>query len=140
MKSKQVIILITLIVCLCVPIIMILAQEEEPVTLRTLTVDWYEASRVGVKLQYRGYDNTPNILYLPRSFEKKYYRFVRAPRETAQQGLPILIIRMRGKEVLFIDIYTQFEDGKAARIAKFNEKDMEKFREVESSGRIEMKF
>jgi len=140
MKVKQAIILITLIVCLATPIIVILAQEEEPVTLRTLTVDWYEASKVGVKLQYRGFDNTPYILYLPRSFEKKYYRFVRAPRETAQQGLPILIIRMRGKEVLFIDIYTQFEGGKAARIAKFDDKDIEKFREVESSGRIEIKF
>jgi hypothetical protein len=118
----------------------ILAQDvERNITVRTLSVDWYSSSQIGVKVTYRGYDNEAHLLYLPRSFEKKYFRFVRAPVGVAEHGLPVLIVRMEDQEVIFVDIYTKHMRG-AGRIAEFDDKDMANFKAAEDSGKVTVTF
>ena len=120
---------------------MIFAQDNSNVlTLRTLTVDWYQYAGKGVKLQYRSFDNYPHILYLPLSFERKFYRFVEAPKGVGDfQGLPVLLVHMRGSKIDFIDIYTKYmmKDGK---IAVFDQKDIDNFAAAEKKGTVELNF
>jgi len=117
------------------------AQEDtERVTLRTLSVDWYEYSGAGVKLQYRTFNDEPVILYLPASFERELFRFVDTPKEYGGvQSLPILLVHMKGQEVIFIDIYTRFMRTKG-RISDFKQQDMDNFAAQEQKGKIELKF
>jgi hypothetical protein len=120
---------------------LLFAQEaSEKLTLRTMTVDWYQYAGPGVKLQYRSYDNRPVILYLPLSFEKKFYRFVEAPKYASDNhALPVLLVHMRGSDVIFIDIYTRYM-MKEGRIADYNQTDLDNFRAAEEKGRIELIF
>ena len=117
------------------------AQEKSTdVTLRILTVDWYQYAGPGVKIQYRTYDNRPMTLYLPLSFESKLYRFVEAPKNAGDnQALPALLVHMKGSDVVFIDIYTRYMMEKG-QIADFNQKDIENFAAAEKKGYIELIF
>jgi len=115
-------------------------QNNNQISIRTFHVDWYMYSVEGVKLQYRTFNHMPVVLYLPASFQNKFYRFVEAPKGSGStQGLPIIIVHLKGKDVTFIDIYTlyQKEDG---LIASFTKKDLEKFKEIEKKGKIEFIF
>lgn len=111
---------------------------EQP-TIRSLPVDYYASNRDGVKILYRSFDNVQHYLYLPKSFEGSKYRFVMAPKGVGTGGLPALIVRMRGKEVIFVDIYTRYLRS-AASIADFNDEDLSRFKAVEEKGKIEMEF
>lgn len=115
-------------------------ENEEKVTLRTLFVDWYATSKEGVKLQYRTFANNPEILYLPRSFERTLYRFIETPKNYGgAQSLPFLLIHMKGKEIIFIDIYTRYMRTKGI-IADVTQKDIENFESQEQKEKIELKF
>ena len=115
-------------------------ENEEKVTLRTLFVDWYATSKEGVKLQYRTFANNPEILYLPRSFERKLYRFIETPKNYGgAKSLPFLLIHMKGKEIIYIDIYTRYMRTKCI-IADVTQKDIENFESQEQKEKIELKF
>jgi hypothetical protein len=115
-------------------------SQENELTLRMLSVDWYSYSGEGVKLQYRTFENEPMLLYLPVSFEKKYYRFVDTPKDYAGgNSLPMLLVHMKGSEIIFIDIYTRHQRTKG-RIAKFDRQDLENLKEQEQKDQIELKF
>ncbi len=139
MKKLAILLVLALTLAALLPQTMLAQDEERNITYRTLYVDWYSSSRIGVKVKYRGYDNEAHLLYLPRSFEKKYYRFVRAPQGVADHGLPILIVRMEDKEIIFVDIYTKYLRG-AGRIAEFNDEDMANFKAAEDSGKVAITF
>ena len=116
------------------------AQSTGKITLRSLAVDWYEGSSVGVKLQYRDFENQVHILYLPKSFEKKYFRFVEAPKNYANMsGLPMLLVHMKDKDIMYVDIYTEYMRRKA-RIANFTQEDMDNFKAAEQKGKVELAF
>jgi hypothetical protein len=117
------------------------AQEQPAtVTLRTLPVDWYEVAGEGVKAVYRTFNNDPVPLYLPSSFERKLFRFIETPREYGgTSSLPFLLVHMRGPDVIFVDIYTKFMRTDA-RIADFDENDVENFKSQEQKGKIELRF
>jgi hypothetical protein len=116
------------------------AQSTGKVTLRSLTVDWYESSNVGVKLQYRDFENQVHILYLPRAFEKKYFRFVEAPKNYANMsGLPMLLVHMKDKDIMYVDIYTEYM-RKKARTANFTQEDLDNFKAAEQKGKVELAF
>jgi hypothetical protein len=116
------------------------AQSTGKITLRSLTVDWYESSSVGVKLQYRDFENQVHILYLPKAFERKYFRFVEAPKNYANMsGLPMLLVHMKDQDIMYIDIYTEYMRRKA-RIADFTQEDMDNFKAAEQKGRVELAF
>jgi len=115
-------------------------DNSEVLTLRTLTVDWYQYAGKGVKIQYRSYNNTPYFLYLPISFERKLYRFVEAPKGAGDfQGLPVLLVHMRGSKIEFIDIYTRYMMS-GGKIAVFDQKDIDNFAAAEEKGTIELNF
>ena len=115
-------------------------SQDNALTLRTLAVDWYSYSGEGVKIQYRTFENEPVLLYLPGSFEKKYYRFVDTPKDYAGvNSLPMLLVHMKGSEIIFIDIYTRHQRSKG-QIANFNQKDLDNFREQEQKGQLVLKF
>ncbi len=140
LKSILTAILISGLAVIFIHVAPVYAQQQEKVSVRTLPVDWYMYSGAGVKLQYRNFNNDPVILYLPASFENKLYRFVEAPPSSgSRQGLPVLLVHMKGNRVVFIDIYTQFQRKKGL-IADFSEDDLKKFKEAESKGSIEIKF
>ena len=140
-KNNPLILLLLLGIFMIIPFVLQAQnQNESQISVRTLHVDWYMYSVDGVKLQYRTYTDEPVILYLPSSFEDKFYRFVEAPKGSGStQGLPILIVHLKGKEVVFVDIYTRYEkqDG---LIANFTAEDLKKFKEAEAKGKIELKF
>jgi hypothetical protein len=118
----------------------VLSQDDlEQATIRTLPIDYYAANKDGVKILYRSFDNVQRYLYLPKSFEGSKYRFVMAPKGVGTGGLPALIIRMRDKEVIFVDIYTRYLRTSAS-IADFNDEDMKRFKAAEEKGTIEMEF
>ena len=140
MEKKWGLILIAAIFLITLPIIVNAQDSNQKVSIRTLPVDWYKYSGVGVKLQYRNFNNEPIILYLLASFENKYFRFVEAPPNSgSRQGLPVLIVHMKGNEVAFIDIYTQYGRPKGL-IGEFSKEDLEKFKKVEEEGKIVIKF
>jgi hypothetical protein len=115
-------------------------EMDEKVTLRSLSVDWYSYSGDGVKLQYRTFKNNPVVVYFPKSFEKKYYRFVDTPPDYAGvKSLPMLLIHLKGDEVIFVDIYTRHMRSKAL-ITDFTQEDLESFRVQEKVGKISLKF
>jgi hypothetical protein len=120
---------------------LIFAQDNSNVlTLRTLTVDWYQYAGKGVKIQYRTFDHNPELLYLPLSFERKLYRFVEAPKGVGDfQGLPVLLVHMRGSKIIFIDIYTKYM-MKGGKIAVFDQNDLDNFAAAEEKGTIELVF
>jgi len=109
-------------------------------SIRTLPVIWYAYSTDGVKLQYRNFENNPVVLYLPKDFEKKYYRFVKAPKNSGSiQGLPVLIVHLKEGKVTFIDIYTQYMKKKAL-IAEFTAQDKEMFQKAKEKGTVDIQF
>ena len=115
-------------------------QTTGKATLRSLSVDWYQSSGAGVKLQYRSFENKAYILYLPRAFEKKYFRFVEAPKNYANMsGLPLLLVHMKDQDILYVDIYTEYM-RKKARFAEFTQEDMDNFKAAEQKGKIELDF
>jgi hypothetical protein len=115
-------------------------EMDEKVTLRSLSVDWYSYSGDGVKLQYRTFKNNPVVVYFPKSFEKKYYRFVDTPPDYAGvKSLPMLLIHLKGDDVIFVDIYTRHMRSKAL-ITDFTQEDLESFRVQEKVGKISLKF
>jgi hypothetical protein len=141
MKKKTVWVLSIIICLVLLSAPLVFAQDDsQKLTLRTLTVDWYQYAGPGVKLQYRSFDNRPMILYLPLSFERKLYRFVEAPKSSGDySSLPVLLVHMKGSDVVFVDIYTTYMMQKG-KIAEFNQKDLENFKAVEKKGKIELIF
>jgi hypothetical protein len=139
MKKLLIGILLLLLATLCIPTIPVAQDEPDKVTIRTLSIDYYAADINGVKVMYRGFDNVQRYLYLPKSFEGTYYRFVMAPKGVGTGGLPALIFRMRGTEVLFVDIYTKYLRANAS-IADFTEEDLEQFRAAEERGKVVLEF
>jgi hypothetical protein len=140
MKNKIIwVLIITCFAVLSTPLIF--AQDDsQKLTLRTLTVDWYQYAGQGVKIQYRSFDNRPMILYLPLSFERKLYRFVEAPKSSGDySALPVLLVHMRGSNVVFVDIYTTYMMQKG-QIAEFDQNDLENFKAAEEKGEIELIF
>ncbi len=117
------------------------SQEiNEKVTLRSLAIDWYTYSGDGVKLQYRTFKNDPVVVYLPKSFEKKYYRFVDTPPDYAGvKSLPMLLVHLKGSDVIFVDIYTLYMRS-SALVADFTQEDLNRFRVQENEGKIDLKF
>ena len=139
MKPKYLAVFLGLLLIVLLPITLN-AQQQEKISIRTLPVDWYMYSSAGVKLQYRNFNNDPIVLYLPASFENKLFRFVEAPPDSgSRQGLPVLIVHMKGNKVVFVDLYTQYQKKKGL-IAEFTEDDLKKFKKVEDRGTIEIKF
>jgi len=115
-------------------------EDTEKVTLRTLPVDWYAYSGAGVKLQYRSFNDIPKIVYIPISFEKKLFRYVESPNDFGDlQGIPVLLVHMKGQEILFVDLYTRYmkKDG---LISDFSQEDLENFKIAEEKGSIELIF
>jgi hypothetical protein len=139
MKGYRITLALMLLFALSIPIIAFSQDEAATATIRTLQIEYYASSSVGVKIMYRGFDNVQKFLYLPKSFENKYYRFVMAPKGVSTHGLPVLLVRMRNQEVIFVDIYTKYLREKAV-IADFDSEDLENFREAEEKGRIELDF
>jgi hypothetical protein len=139
MKRTSLILALILTVSLCSALSALSQDDAEDITIRTLPIEYYAASSDGVKILYRGFDNTQRFLYLPKSFEGKGYRFVMAPKGVATGGLPALIVRMRGNEVIYVDIYTRYLRSTAS-IADFDEEDLEQFEAVERKGTIELEF
>jgi hypothetical protein len=127
-------------VCVTLAAMPAAAQATGKTTLRTLAVDWYESSGAGVKLQYRDFENHPHILYLPGAFQKKYFRFVEAPKNYANMsGLPMLLVHMKDADIQYVDIYTEYMRRKA-RIANFTQEDLDNFKAAEQKGKIEIVF
>jgi hypothetical protein len=124
---------------LIIPAAAFAQDETDETTIRTLPIEYYAADRNGVKVLYRSFDNVQHYLYLPKSFEGKYYRFVMAPKGVGTSGLPILIFRMKGSEVIFVDIYTKYLRANAS-IADFTEEDLEQFKAAEDRGKVELEF
>ena len=139
MKRISIPFALIVLAAMIVPFTVLSQDDLEDVTIRTLPIDYYASSSDGVKIIYRGFDNEQRYLYLPKSFEGTKYRFVMAPKGVAASGLPALIVRMRGKEVIFIDIYTKYLRSSAS-IANFDEEDLSRFRAAEEKGKIEMVF
>jgi hypothetical protein len=139
MKKLFICITFMLLACLVIPASTFAQDESDKITIRTLSIDFYAADINGVKVMYRGFDNVQRYLYLPKSFEGRYYRFVMAPKGVGTGGLPALIFRMKGTEVLFVDIYTKYLRANAS-IANFDDEDIEQFRAVEKKGKVELEF
>jgi hypothetical protein len=139
MKRTSLILALILTVSIITSLNALSQDDAQDITIRTLSIEYYAASSDGVKILYRGFDNTQRFLYLPKSFEGKGYRFVMAPKGAGTGGLPALIVRMKGNEVIFVDIYTRYLRSKAS-IADFDEEDLEQFRAVETKGKIELEF
>jgi hypothetical protein len=139
MKKLFIGITLLLLVGLVIPATSFAQDEPDQITIRTLSIDYYAADFNGVKVMYRGFDNIQRYLYLPKSFEGTYYRFVMAPKGVGTEGLPALIFRMRGTDVLFVDIYTKYLRANAS-IANFTDEDLEQFRAVEEKGKVELEF
>jgi len=135
------ILLLTSIFSVAIPVVINAQnQEGQEISIRTLPVEWYMYSGEGVKLQYRTFDNRHIILYLPSSMENKFYRFVESPKGSGStQGLPVLIVHLKGKDVTFIDIYTRYQKEKGM-IANFTSEDLKKFKEVEKEGKVKIQF
>ncbi len=115
-------------------------EDTEIVTLRTLPVDWYTYSGAGVKLQYRNFDDIPKIVYIPISFENKLFRYITCPKDFGDlHGIPLLIVHIKGQEILFVDLYTRYmkKDG---LITDFSREDLENFKIAEEKGSIELIF
>lgn len=122
----------------CTPLL-VSAQEEE-ITLRILKIDWYAEGAAGVKILYRDFNNDPQLLYLPKSFHKTYYRFVEAPRYAGSiQGVPLMLVHMQDGSVRFVDIYTEFQRT-SQQIADFDKQDLDRFKETEQRGTVELEF
>ncbi len=139
-KHRTATLFILLAVGLSLAAVQSAAQSTGKVTLRSLTVDWYESSNVGVKLQYRDFENQAHILYLPKAFEKKYFRFVEAPKNYANMsGLPMLLVHMKEKDIMYVDIYTEFM-RKKARMSNFTQEDLDNFKAAEQKGKVEIAF
>ena len=139
MKKLYIAIVFVLLAGFIIPLTCIAQDDPDKITIRTLSIDYYAADINGVKVMYRGFDNEQRYLYLPKSFEGTYYRFVMAPKGVGTGGLPALIFRMRGTEVLFVDIYTKYLRANAS-IADFNEEDLEQFRAAEERGKVVLEF
>lgn len=139
MKKLFIGITLLLLAALVFPATSLAQDESDKVTIRTLSIDYYAADINGVKVMYRGYDNVQRYLYLPRNFEGRYYRFVMAPKGVSTSGLPALILRLKGTDVLFIDIYTKYLRANAS-IADFTDEDLEQFRAVEKKDKVELEF
>jgi hypothetical protein len=139
MKKLYIAILLMILAGLVIPMAGVAQDDSENITIRTLSIDFYAADINGVKVMYRGFDNVQRYLYLPKSFEGTYYRFVMAPKGVGTGGLPALIFRMRGSEVLFVDIYTKYLRANAS-IADFNKEDLEQFRAAEERGKVVLEF
>ena len=139
MKKLFIAITLLLLAGTVIPATSFAQEESDRTTIRTLSIDYYAADINGVKVLYRGFDNVQRYLYLPKSFEGRYYRFVMAPKGVGTGGLPALIFRMKGTDVLFVDIYTKYLRANAS-IADFTEKDLEQFRIVEERGHVELEF
>ena len=136
--KKSTVVFCILVLTLFIPLALF-AQEETPITFRSLRVDWYEISSKGVKIQYWGFNNEAHWLYLPVSFERKLYRFVSSPSNAGNHGLPALLVRVKGTEVMYVDIYTRYGRPKE-KIADFSQAELDKFAAVEETGRIELEF
>jgi hypothetical protein len=131
---------ITVLLFSCAAVFSFAQEETGKVTLRILPVDWYEISGDGVKVMYRTFNNEPVTLYLPSSFERKFFRFVDTPKEYGgTNSLPFMLVHMRGQEVIYIDIYTRFMRTDA-RIANYGKEDLENFKAQEKKGNIEVKL
>ena len=139
MKKLFIGITLLLLAAFVVPATSFAQDDSDKVTIRTLSIEYYAADSNGVKVMYRSFDNVQRYLYLPKSFEGKYYRFVMAPKGVGTGGLPALIFRMKGTDVLFVDIYTRYLRAKAS-IADFTDEDLEQFRAVEEKGKVELEF
>ena len=139
MKKLFILIMPLLIAALVIPVAAFAQDEAGEITIRTLPIEYYAADRNGVKVLYRGFDNVQRYLYLPKSFEGKHYRFVMAPKGVGTGGLPVLIFRMKGSDVIFIDIYTKYLRAKAS-IADFTYEDLEQFKAAEDRGKVELEF
>ena len=139
MKKLFIGIALLLLAALVVPAAVVAQDEADEITIRTLSIDYYAADINGVKVMYRGFDNVQRYLYLPKSFEGKYYRFVMAPKGVSTSGLPALLFRMRGTDVIFVDIYTKYLRASAS-IADFTDEDLELFRAAEERGKVELEF
>jgi hypothetical protein len=139
MKKLFIGITLLLLAVLVIPATSFSQDESDQITIRTLSIDYYAADNNGVKVMYRGFDNVQRYLYLPKSFEDRYYRFVMAPKGVGTGGLPALIFRLRGTDVLFVDIYTKYLRASAS-IADFTDEDLEQFRAVEEKGKVELEF
>ncbi|RKX99569.1 MAG: hypothetical protein DRP54_07070 [Spirochaetes bacterium] len=136
---KKINLTLTIILFIIASFTLLHAQENKPV-IRILKVDWYVVSQYGVKLQYRTFDNTPIILYLPKSFENKIFRFIEPPNRVGDiHGVPALIVHMNGGKLELIDIYVQ-HNKKDALLVKLSDEDVEKFREIEKIGKVDIKF
>ena len=134
---KKTALIVFALIFMSIPLIV---SAEDTVTVRTLSVDWYILDHNGVKLQYRDFQNDPHILYLPKSYENRYYRFIESPKDSgSRQGLPILLVHMRGNEVTFIDIYTRYMK-ETAKVARMTAEDLENFKKSESQNRLELRF
>jgi hypothetical protein len=139
MKPLSLFIISIMMVCALFPVTAFSQDDARKATIRTLPIEYYASSRVGVKILYRSFDNVQRYLYLPKSFEGSQYRFVMAPKGVGMGGLPALIVRMRDTEIVFIDIYTKYLRSSAS-IADFNEEDLRRFEAAEQKGKIEMEF
>ena len=139
MKKLFIITVLLLMTVLVIPATALSQEDTEQITIRTLPIEYYAADSNGVKILYRSFDNVLRYLYLPKSFERKYYRFVMAPKGVGMGGLPVLILRMRDSEIIFIDVYTQYLRANAS-IADFDEEDLEQFRAAEERGKVVIEF
>ena len=139
MKSLSLFIISLMMICALFPLTAFSQDDVQQATIRTLPIEYYASSRVGVKILYRSFDNVQRYLYLPKSFEGSQYRFVTAPKGVGMGGLPALIVRMRDSEIVFIDIYTKYLRSSAS-IAEFNDEDLKRFEAAEQKGKIEMEF
>lgn len=115
-------------------------NQEGEITLRILKINWYAEGAAGVKIVYLDFNNNARLLYLPKSFHKKYYRYVEAPKYAgSMQGVPLMLVHMQDGGVRFVDIYTEFQRT-SQQIADFNQEDLDRFKEAEERGAVELKF
>jgi hypothetical protein len=114
--------------------------QQEEITLRILKVNWYAEGGAGVKIVYLDFNNDPHLLYLPQSFHKKHYRFVEAPKYSGDvQGVPLLLVHMQDGQVVFVDIYTDYQRA-SQQAVDFSGEDLERFTEAEERGTVEIQF
>ncbi|MFW6181073.1 MAG: hypothetical protein ACOC8N_04930 [Spirochaetota bacterium] len=114
--------------------------EEGQITLRILKVTWYAEGAAGVKIVYQDFSNEPHLLYLPRSFHQEHYRYVEAPKYSGDvQGVPLLLVHMQDGGVRFVDIYTEYQRS-SQQVADFTREDLERFKEAEERGTVELTF